>query len=98
MRDLALIKVCAGASELSAITQLAEIFRGKIVDVASGSVIVEVTGDEEKIEGFVEVLRPLGIIEMVRTGVVVMARGVAPLTINCNVISNDNGSYTALTA
>jgi acetolactate synthase-1/3 small subunit len=48
------------------------------VDVAADSLIVEITGDEDKINSFVEVLRPFGILEMVRTGVVAMARGVAP--------------------
>jgi acetolactate synthase I/III small subunit len=75
MRDLALIKVRAGASDRAEIAQLAEIFRAKIVDVAVDSVIVEVTGDEEKISGLVELLRDKGIIEMVRTGQVAMARG-----------------------
>jgi acetolactate synthase-1/3 small subunit len=57
--------------------QLAEIFRGRIVDVAQGSVIVEVTGDEEKVDGLLELLRPRGILEMVRTGKVAMLRGTA---------------------
>lgn len=75
MRDLALIKVRAHAGELAEIKQLAEIFRGSIVDVASDSVIVEITGAEEKISGLIELLRPRGIIEMVRTGQVAMVRG-----------------------
>lgn len=78
MRDLALIKVRADASALGEINQLASIFRGNIVDVAPDSVIVEITGDEDKINGLVELLRPRGIIEMVRTGVVAMTRG--PMT------------------
>jgi acetolactate synthase-1/3 small subunit len=48
------------------------------VDVANDSLIVEITGDEDKINSFVEVLRPFGILEMVRTGLVAMARGVIP--------------------
>ena len=55
--------------------RLVDVFRARIVDVANDSLIVEITGDEEKIEGMIEVLRPFGIIEMVRTGVVAMARG-----------------------
>jgi acetolactate synthase-1/3 small subunit len=47
--------------------------------VTNASFIIEITGDEEKIEGFIDVLRPFGIIEMVRTGTVAMARGVNPL-------------------
>src|SRR5512135_853921 len=75
MRDLALIKVRADAADRAEIAQLAEIFRAKIVDVAVDSVIVEVTGDEDKISGLVELLRDKGIIEMVRTGQIAMARG-----------------------
>lgn len=75
MRDLALIKVRAGATERAEIAQLADIFRAKIVDVATESVIVEVTGDEDKINGLVELLQPKGIVEMVRTGQVAMVRG-----------------------
>lgn len=75
MRDLALIKVRATASELAEIKQLAEIFRGSIVDVSPDSVIIEVTGAEVKINGLIELLRPRGIIEMVRTGQVAMVRG-----------------------
>lgn len=75
MRDLALIKVKADAAARAEIAQLAEIFRAKIVDVATDSVIVEVTGDEEKIDGLVDLLRSRGVIEMVRTGQVAMVRG-----------------------
>jgi acetolactate synthase-1/3 small subunit len=51
------------------------VFRARIVDVTNTSFIIEITGDEEKIEGFIENLRPFGIIEMGRTGIVAMARG-----------------------
>ncbi len=89
-RDLALVKVKADASERAEIAQLADIFRAKIVDVATDSVIVEVTGDEEKINGLVELLRPRGIIEMVRTGLVAMARGSVPANGNGNGPPTDN--------
>ena len=98
IRDLAMIKVNATNDNRTQIMQIVDVFRARIVDVTQSSFIIEITGDEEKIEGFVEVLRPLGIIEMVRTGVVAMARGGSPLTINCTGSSNGNGSYTALTA
>ena len=78
-RDLAMIKINAPAENRTHIMQTVDVFRARIVDVTSNSFIIEVTGDEEKINGFVEVLRPLGIIEMVRTGIVTMARGSAPL-------------------
>ncbi len=74
-RDMALIKVKAGPDKRAEVNSLASIFRARIVDVASDSVIVEVTGTEEKIEGMVELLRPLGIMEMVRTGQIAMTRG-----------------------
>jgi acetolactate synthase I/III small subunit len=76
-RDLALIKVAATPERRSEIASLADIFRARIVDVASDSVIVEITGTEEKIEGLVELLLPIGILEMVRTGQVAMLRGKA---------------------
>lgn len=73
-RDLALIKVTVDAETRPEVMQLCEVFRARIIDVAQSSVIVELTGDESKIEGFAELLRPLGIIEMVRTGLVAMGR------------------------
>jgi acetolactate synthase-1/3 small subunit len=74
-RDLALIRVTCSPAERAELASLVEIFRGKIVDVARDSVIVEVTGDEQKVDGLVDLLRPRGIIEMVRTGKVAMVRG-----------------------
>src|SRR5688572_17695143 len=56
------------------IIQLADVFRAHVVDVTNTSCIIEVTGTEDKIDGLVEVLRPFGIIEMVRTGAVAMHR------------------------
>ena len=74
-RDLALIKVKATPEQRAEINNLAAIFRARIVDVAPDSVIVEATGTEDKIEGMVELLRPIGILEMVRTGQIAMTRG-----------------------
>jgi acetolactate synthase-1/3 small subunit len=82
IRDLALIKVAATAETRAQVMQLVEVFRARIVDVATESVIVEITGTEEKIEGLIDVLRPLGIIEMVRTGIVAMTRGPATVTVD----------------
>jgi len=76
-RDLALIKVKVGPERRAEVNGLAEIFRARIVDVGSDSVIVEITGTEDKIEGMIELLRPIGIVEMVRTGQVSMTRGVS---------------------
>ncbi len=74
-RDLALIKVKASPEQRAEVANLASIFRARIVDVASDSVIVEITGTEDKIESLLELLRPQGILEMVRTGQVAMLRG-----------------------
>ncbi len=74
-RDLALIKVSARPDQRAEIANLAAIFRAKIVDVAPDSVIVEITGTEDKIESLLELLKPIGILEMVRTGQVAMMRG-----------------------
>jgi acetolactate synthase I/III small subunit len=74
-RDLAMIKVRTTSANRSEIIQIVEVFRARVVDVTSDSLTVEVTGDEEKVDGLVEMLRPLGIIEMVRTGAVAMSRG-----------------------
>jgi acetolactate synthase-1/3 small subunit len=74
-RDLAMIKVTASPENRYQVMQVVDVFRARIVDVSNNSLIIEITGDEEKIEGFMEVLRPLGIIEMARTGLVTMARG-----------------------
>jgi acetolactate synthase-1/3 small subunit len=65
-----------GPEKRAEVNSLAEIFRARIVDVAVDSVIVEITGTEDKIEGMIELLRPTGIVEMVRTGQVSMTRGV----------------------
>lgn len=83
-RDLAMIKVNVNAENRMHITQIVDVFRARIVDVTNSSFIIEITGDEEKIDGFIDVLRPWGIIEMVRTGIVAMERGIAALYINTN--------------
>ncbi|MGC9521540.1 MAG: acetolactate synthase small subunit [Anaerolineae bacterium] len=76
MRDLALIKVHAnGGASRAEIMQIVETFRARVVDVSLKTLMIEVTGTEEKIAGLVEVLRPYGIKELVRTGRVAMARG-----------------------
>ena len=78
-RDLMLIKVRAPAGAVrSQVKELADIFRGRIVDVSGDSVVVEISGTENKIEGFIDMMRPLGIIELVRTGRIAMVRGDEP--------------------
>jgi acetolactate synthase-1/3 small subunit len=75
-RDLALIKVhTENSTTRGEIMQLVDTFRGRVVDVGRDSLMVEVTGTDDKIESLVEVMRPYGIKEMVRTGRVAMVRG-----------------------
>ena len=74
-RDLALVKVTATRETRTEIMQLAEAYRARVVDVAPESLIVEVTGSEEKVDSMVDVLRPFGVLELARTGRVTMARG-----------------------
>ena len=76
MRDLALIKVeTNGGKTRPEVLQIVETFRAKVVDVGLDTLMIEATGSEEKVDGLVEVLRPFGILEMVRTGRVAMVRG-----------------------
>jgi acetolactate synthase-1/3 small subunit len=78
-RDLALIKVAATGDARTHVMQLVDVYRARIVDVSPESLVIETTGTEDKIDSLLEVLRPYGVIEMVRTGRVAMARGVLPL-------------------
>jgi len=74
-RELALIKVAACADDRSEIMQIVDIFRAKIVDVAVDSLIVEVTGGEDKIDSLLRLLLPFGVTEMARTGRTALTRG-----------------------
>lgn len=82
VRDLALIKVASRNGKRAEILQLVDVFRARVVDVTNESLIIEGTGTEDKIEGLIDVLRPYGIIEMVRTGIVAMARGAEAISAN----------------
>jgi acetolactate synthase-1/3 small subunit len=74
-RELALFKVSADGAQRGEIMQVCEIFRAKVVDVTKRSVICEVTGSPDKIEAFEEMVRPFGLVEMMRTGEIAIARG-----------------------
>lgn len=74
-RELALIRVTADASTRAEITQIVDIYRANIVDVSSDHLIIEVTGDENKVQSLKSLLSAFGIEEMIRTGRVAMARG-----------------------
>jgi len=75
-RDLALVKVAATGEARTHVMQLVDVYRARIVDVGPESLVVETTGTEDKIDSLVEVLRPYGVIELVRTGRVSMIRGI----------------------
>ena len=80
-RELILAKVNATEQTKPEILRLVEIFRGKIVDVSPKTYTIEITGGEEKIRALLELLRPLGVKEFVRTGQVAMPRGLQSVTV-----------------
>ncbi len=74
-RDLALITVGVGADKRGEVIEIVNLFRGKVVDVARNTLLVELSGTEDKIEALTQLLEPYGIKELARTGVIAMARG-----------------------
>jgi acetolactate synthase-1/3 small subunit len=74
-RDMALITIGAGTGSRHEVIEVVNLFRGKVVDVSPESLVVELAGTEEKIEKFVELMKPYGIRELARTGVIAMSRG-----------------------
>ena len=74
-RELALFKISADGAQRAEVMQICEIFRGKVVDVTKRSVIVEITGTNEKVEAFERMVRPFGLVEMMRTGEIAINRG-----------------------
>ena len=74
-RDLALIKVSADQQNRPHLMELIKVFRARVVDVAPESLILEVSGAVDKIDGLLEVLRPFGVLEMARSGRISMTRG-----------------------
>src|SRR4051812_2242022 len=74
-RDLALIKVSVAGDVRAQVMQLVEVYRARVIDVSPESLVIEATGTEDKIDSLLDVLQPYGVVEMVRTGRVAMARG-----------------------
>ena len=74
-RDLMLLKVNAEGPHRSEISLLVEMFRGRVVDISPNSLMVEISGQERKIEAFIELMRPYGIVELARTGRIALVRG-----------------------
>lgn len=81
-RGLVLVKVKTSAKNRSEIIQITDIFRAKIVDVSQTTVTAEMTGNDNKIEAFLDIMEPFGIEEIVRTGMVALERGVNTLKID----------------
>ena len=75
VRELALIKVRADEKVRATVMQLCDVFRARMLDVAPETLVVEITGTPDKIDGLIEMLRPYGVLELVRTGTVAMTRG-----------------------
>ncbi len=74
-RELVLAKVNTEAKKRPQIIEIADIFRANIVNVSPRSIVIEMTGDEEKIEALLQLLRPFGLVELARTGRIALARG-----------------------
>jgi len=74
-REMALVKVKATASTRSEIVQLVHIFRANIIDVGPESLVIEVTGEEDKIDALISLLKPFGVREIMRTGRIAIVRG-----------------------
>ena len=81
-RELVLIKVAADERTRGELLSIVEIFRAKIIDVSRRSYVIEITGAEEKVNALIELLKPIGIKEIVRTGKVAMFRGTRLLTVD----------------
>jgi acetolactate synthase-1/3 small subunit len=74
-RDLMLIRVAVTPEKRAEVVQLVNLFRGRVIDIARQSVTVEMSGTEDKLEAFIDLVRPYGIRELARTGVIAMQRG-----------------------
>ncbi|MBI3131594.1 MAG: acetolactate synthase small subunit [Acidobacteria bacterium] len=80
-RDLCLARVACGPAARPAVLQLAEVFRARVVDLAADSLVLECTGNRTKVDRFIEVLRPYGLLDLGRSGAVAMARNSEPLAL-----------------
>tara|TARA_B100000929_G_scaffold25257_1_gene18847 strand:- start:6 stop:500 length:495 start_codon:yes stop_codon:yes gene_type:complete len=81
-RELVLIKMKAGAHVIEEMLRIVDLFRAKVVDVNSSTYTIEITGDEGKVKSFLELLSPIGIKEVVRSGRIAISRGNKSLTTN----------------
>jgi acetolactate synthase I/III small subunit len=74
-RDLMLVKINVSPQQRMEVALLVEMFRGRVVDISSTNLLIEISGQERKIEAFIELMRPYGILELVRSGRIAMVRG-----------------------
>lgn len=74
-RDLALVNVNVSTEKRREVVEIVELFRGKVVDVAQNSIMIELAGTEDKLEAFIDLMKPYGIESLARTGVIAMPRG-----------------------
>ena len=95
-RELALIKVKSPAASRGEIIQIVNLFRANIVDVGAQSMVIEITGEEDKINALNDLLQPFGILEMLRTGLVAMVRGQANGRVSDSVGVGLNGSVNGV--
>ena len=75
-RDLMLVKVKADSQQRTELVLLVQMFRARVVDISPGTLLIEISGQERKIEAFIELMRPYGIVELARTGRIAMVRGI----------------------
>ncbi|HEX5415204.1 MAG TPA: acetolactate synthase small subunit [Chloroflexota bacterium] len=94
-REVALIKVATNSTNRSEIMQIVDIYQAKIVDVATDSLMIEVTGTDEKVDSLLNLVRGFGIKEVVRTGRVAMVRGSAVTRPSDDEPENGNGNGRA---
>jgi acetolactate synthase-1/3 small subunit len=80
-RDLCLARVACGPAARAAVLQLAEVFRARVVDLGADSLVLECTGNRTKVDRFIEVLRPFGLLDLGRSGAVAMARHAEPVAL-----------------
>ncbi|MDR0389822.1 MAG: acetolactate synthase small subunit [Spirochaetaceae bacterium] len=88
-REIMLIKISAGEKTRPAVIEIAGIFRSRVVDVSSTTITIEATGDIEKLNGLILLLRPYGVLELARTGLVALERGAGILSVS-SVLSISN--------
>jgi acetolactate synthase-1/3 small subunit len=93
IRETALIKVNADATQRGQVMDVAEMYRARIVDVGTETLIVEITGESDKIGSMIEVLYPFGILEIMRTGKIAMTRGQVKPRTDLNPAAKTNGKY-----